>query len=106
MANAAQAQAAAKHFTAENQHVFIFPNAPHGTMMQTPTYGRVPCGAQLVTEFLKDPTASLNTQCLQDLQPVHFNAPASYNNARSYSQERFGTEDLWATGTVNCPRDF
>lgn len=104
MASYDNALAAAQVFNGDHQHVVSFPYAPHGALSQTPSAGRsLPCGAEIAFAFLQDPSAPLQTQCLDDLQPVRFSAPAWYENPQQYSMERFGTADLWEPGPVNCP---
>ena len=47
-------------------HVVEFPYVGHDVE------GSTPCGASLVTQFIRDPEAPINTTCLAEVPPVAF----------------------------------
>jgi hypothetical protein len=53
------------------------------------TAGAPPCGAQLLSSFIQDPTRDPDTSCLNDLLPVTFTASSKLD------VQLFGTTDLW-----------
>jgi pimeloyl-ACP methyl ester carboxylesterase len=85
----AKAAVLADHFTGEHQHWVDIPRGAHGALGTLPTTAGTSCGTELVLSFVADPTAVLDTSCLDDLAPVTFEGGPELN------QLLFGTEDAW-----------
>jgi pimeloyl-ACP methyl ester carboxylesterase len=90
----------ATHLTAPHQTFILVPGSPHGVVLQSlvKTPGADPCGMQIVTSFLADPTGTPDTTCLADLAPVPFSFPAETN------QHWLGTDDLWENPSAASPQ--
>jgi hypothetical protein len=58
-----------------------------------PDGGRIPCGMQLMMQFINDPRGMLDTSCIDGVYPLEF-GNTSENNQRT-SEKYFGTADMW-----------
>lgn len=85
------AQVTADHLTAPHQTFVAVPFSPHGVIFESPvkTAGAPPCGLQMMHGFLADPTAPIDTACLDDLVPVEFTV------SPEVAEFFFGTQDIW-----------
>ncbi|MET0389558.1 MAG: alpha/beta fold hydrolase [Polyangiales bacterium] len=85
------AKVAAEELTAPHQTFVKVPYSPHVVGFASPvkTPNAPPCGLQLLASFVADPTAEVDTSCLDDLVPVSFAVPPEI------AQQLFGTEDVW-----------
>ena len=86
-----KAQVVATRLTAPNQTFVGVPLSPHGVLLNSAvnTPGAPPCGAQMLSGFIGDPTAPPNTECLSDLAPLSFGADLAT------TLRFFGTTDMW-----------
>lgn len=75
-------------FTGLHQTFVAIPRGSHGVLLNSPIVGDVPCGTSLVVAFLTNPTAPLDTSCVDRVAPLKFDHAASTTNF-------FGTADLW-----------
>jgi pimeloyl-ACP methyl ester carboxylesterase len=66
--------AAKTAFSGPHQMFVTVPRAPHGVIGNSPVTDQAApdCGITLLTEFLADPTAELDTKCLADVAPLAF----------------------------------
>jgi pimeloyl-ACP methyl ester carboxylesterase len=78
------------HFTREHQHWVEIPTATHTTIVSSATTARRSCGTLMMMGFIENPTAPLDTSCLQMVVPIDFTLP-SLNNNRAL----FGRDDAW-----------
>jgi pimeloyl-ACP methyl ester carboxylesterase len=84
------AKLAGEHFNGPHQTFVTIPRAPHDSFYYSPVGPNLPpCGLTLVTSFLADPTAPLDTSCAGQIMPLHF-AGASW-----LAQQLFGTDDMF-----------
>lgn len=84
-----QATAVGDHFSGEHQHFVVFENAAHGIAGHTPTIDGTDCGYQIITGFMENPTANLDTSCLAQMPATNF------VGTEELAQAVFGTVDLW-----------
>jgi pimeloyl-ACP methyl ester carboxylesterase len=71
----AKALALAEHFTGPSQHFVSFSHACHGVTGSSPyptDDGTADCGNELMLAFLIDPTAPLDTSCVDQTLPITF----------------------------------
>jgi pimeloyl-ACP methyl ester carboxylesterase len=81
--------AAIAPFTGPNQTYVTIPRAPHGTF-QAPSVGGGPsCANQLFSQFIANPTATIDSSCTDQVAPLELAPPAALSNAL------FGTNDPW-----------
>jgi pimeloyl-ACP methyl ester carboxylesterase len=94
------AKAAADHLKAPSQTFVEVPYSPHGVIFESPvkTQGAPSCGLQMMTGFLADPKAPINTSCVADVAPV------SWNEDPAVVQQLFGTADMWENGMPVAPK--
>ena len=74
-----------------NQHFVEIPGSAHGVVTAGPLVDdpNTTCGRILAIEFMKDPTAPLDTSCLQRTLPLGFSVSPGLANFV------FGTPDIW-----------
>jgi hypothetical protein len=102
----AMAQPAGEHLTAAHQTFVTVPYSAHGVVFQSYTSASVDllvanqdgyvmetCGMKLMYQFLDDPTAALDTSCLDDLNPLEYSADSPLN--QWVSDILFGTTDMY-----------
>lgn len=79
------------HLRGPGQTAVAVPYSPHGVATSSPvlTPGAPPCGLQMMTGFLADPTAPVDTSCLDDLVPIQF------TDSPEAVLDLFGTGDMW-----------
>jgi hypothetical protein len=76
-------------FTRANQTFVTMPGASHGVILNSKvSWGRPPCGTELVVGFLDNPSAPLDLTCVDRVAKVAFDSAASTENF-------FGTTNLW-----------
>ena len=78
-------------FVGPNQHVVIVPYGTHGVFLGSAPTAADPdhtCGAAITRQFLRAPTASLDTSCLAEQAPPRF-------DTADYQSYWFGTPDLY-----------
>lgn len=87
-----QAELAGVEFNAPHQTFVSVPWSPHGVVFFAPvkTPGAPTCGVQMLASFVKDPKATPDTTCLDDLVPVDFSGGES-----ALVEQLFGTSDAW-----------
>jgi pimeloyl-ACP methyl ester carboxylesterase len=78
-------------FHGPHQTFVTIPNATHGVLLASPTTTGVTCGVTLVTSFLADATAPVDTSCVASVLPLVF-------DTSPLSEPYFGTSDLWGDG--------
>ena len=83
------ASVAGEVFSGRHQTFVSIPNAAHATIIQSPTTDGDTCGLKLSESFLNDPTQTVDTTCLSELQDVDFDGIEAYN------EYLFGQPDLW-----------
>ena len=75
------------HFTGTYQQFVEIPYAAHTTLTQSPIdANNNTCGAELIRQFLAEPTATLNTSCLDFVLPLDF------SGSLKLTQALFGTD--------------
>jgi pimeloyl-ACP methyl ester carboxylesterase len=81
-------------FTGEHQHWVELPTAGHTTLFSSPFVDesgeRRSCGVRLLMAFIADPTAALDTSCVDAIEPLDF-------SGRNLSLNRnfYGVDDAW-----------
>lgn len=81
------------HYTAPNQTFIIVPGAPHGAIGgEEWSEPSLPCSVRITEAFVRDPTAALDTSCLDDIGPPSFEPTAEAADLF------FGTTDAWGDG--------
>lgn len=81
---------AADVFTAPNQTFVTLPNVSHGVFLGSlVSPGNTTCGIRMLTPFLRDPTAPIDSSCTDDLIVLDFEL------SPNYARNTFGTDDLW-----------
>ena len=89
--------AADKHAGA-HQTFLTFPYAAHGVIMSSTTnaammgYG-LPCGMEVMFDFVDDPTGELDLSCMDDLYPLEFDPHSQMN--QMLADYLMGTYDMW-----------
>jgi pimeloyl-ACP methyl ester carboxylesterase len=89
--------AADKH-AGPHQTFLTFPYAAHGVIMSSTTnaammgYG-MPCGMEIMFDFIDDPTGELDLSCMDDLYPLEFNPHSQMN--QMLADYLMGTYDMW-----------
>lgn len=85
-----RALAAAEAFAGAHQTFVTLPAVTHGVLGQSNVRGNLPtCGVQLMEQFVLDPTAALDTACVDQLEQRIFALPPAYADLL------FGTDDLY-----------
>lgn len=90
----AVASAMGDHFRGDHQWFITVPRAAHAVTVRTPVAAPddVPCGMQLMLDFLADPTTEPDRSCLADIPAEQFVGDPEVNRLV------FGTPDLWEDG--------
>jgi pimeloyl-ACP methyl ester carboxylesterase len=86
----AVARPTGQHYRGASQHFVEIPYSPHTTLTQSlvDTAGST-CGADLVRQFLSNPTGTLNEDCLDLVLPLNF------AGIPEITQLLFGTDSPW-----------
>ncbi len=93
-----EALVARDHYAAANQTFIIVPGAPHGAIGgEAWSEPSLPCSVQITEAFVREPTATLDTSCLDDVDPVSFEPTADAADLF------FGTPDAWGDGDLAAP---
>ncbi|MBW2457008.1 MAG: alpha/beta fold hydrolase [Deltaproteobacteria bacterium] len=94
-----EAQKLESHFTAAHQHFVVFAQAPHNVSTATPLSAGWDdhCGQNLFLAFLKDPTATLDLSCVDQVLPIDF------GGTTDLSQALLGTADFWENVAPSAP---
>ena len=85
------AQPALDHYSAGHQTAVIVERSAHGVLVESPLddQGSEMCGLDLMGQFVRDPTATIDTACRSRVRELHFAGDASV------SQILLGTGDAW-----------
>ncbi|HSO00685.1 MAG TPA: alpha/beta fold hydrolase, partial [Candidatus Nanopelagicales bacterium] len=85
------AQEIASHYRAPGQSLVTLDPAVHGAVLGSPTASppHTPCGLSIWLGFLRDPTAPLDTSCVDELAPIPF------AGTPELAERVLGTSDLW-----------
>jgi pimeloyl-ACP methyl ester carboxylesterase len=84
-----KAQQVGERFTAQSQHWLLFDHSAHNVRGGAPTSSGWDCGTWIYEQFMADPSAALDTSCMNRLLPLDFDGDA-------YTNEQFlGTSDAW-----------
>lgn len=86
---AAAAALAKTHFSGEHQWYVSIPRASHVTVLSSPMTDGTHCGSKIFEQFVKDPAATLDVSCTQQVLPFDF-AAASLDPS-----EAFGRPTVW-----------
>jgi pimeloyl-ACP methyl ester carboxylesterase len=84
----ASAEMARDHYAAPLQRYVVVPRAPHSTIFAPTTAGRG-CAGPMITAFLADPAAPLDTSCTTQIAAIDF------TGIGAYAVPLFGTADVW-----------
>ncbi|NLH51175.1 MAG: lysophospholipase [Myxococcales bacterium] len=98
---------AGEHFTGSAQTFVTVPYSPHGVITGSPTPTAIAayfendletfltstCGAQMIFDFLADPTGPVDTECLAAIPPLEFSGDSLVNQYMSLAL--YGTTDMW-----------
>lgn len=89
-ASAPEAEEVGARLSGANQTLVLFPQAAHNVSNGTPYQPLRPhCGMKLWLDFMADPTAELDTSCVEEVTPINF------EGSPQLAQALFGTSSFF-----------